>query len=129
MRRTFLDEQIAGYEKQLQEAEAKRADFRSRYVDILPSEGSSCDASLDEARDCGAPVWKGQLGGRSKSRHDRLTQELAVTPATIVTETDAGTLGRLAAATPPYSRRKSRLRELQTTSDGPASGRNPAEAS
>src|SRR6185437_3243541 len=32
----FLREQIANYEAQLSEAEKRRADFRTRYFDILP---------------------------------------------------------------------------------------------
>ncbi len=37
----FLREQIANYEAQLSEAEKRRADFRTRYFDILPGEGNA----------------------------------------------------------------------------------------
>ncbi|MDE2577119.1 MAG: hypothetical protein KGL55_17585, partial [Rhodospirillales bacterium] len=33
----FLQQQIAGYERQLRDAEKKRADFRAKYVDLLPA--------------------------------------------------------------------------------------------
>ncbi len=107
---TFLDDQIAGYERQLQAAEAKRADFRARYVDILPSEGSGT-TRLDEARDAVRRL-EGQLAD-ARARHDRLTQELTVTPATIVTETDPGSAG--AGGNAAVAAAQARLRELQTT--------------
>ena len=111
--RTFLDDQIAGYEKQLQEAEAKRAAFRAQYVDILPAEGTG-SSKLDAARDAVRRL-EGQLAD-AQSRHDRLTQELTVTPATIVTEIDPGTTG-IAGATgnPAVAAAEARLREMQTT--------------
>ncbi len=46
----FLHEQIAIYETQLSEAERRRADFRTRYFDILPGEGHS-PSRLDVARE------------------------------------------------------------------------------
>ncbi|MFZ2006005.1 MAG: XrtA system polysaccharide chain length determinant [Stellaceae bacterium] len=46
----FLREQIAIYETQLSEAERRRADFRTRYFDILPGEGHS-PSRLDVARE------------------------------------------------------------------------------
>jgi polysaccharide chain length determinant protein (PEP-CTERM system associated) len=46
----FLREQIAIYETQLSEAERRRADFRTRYFDILPGEGHS-PSRLDIARE------------------------------------------------------------------------------
>lgn len=111
--RTFLDDQIAGYERQLQEAEAKRAEFRARYVDILPAEGSST-TKLDEARNAMRRL-QGQLAD-AQSRHNRLTQELAVIPAVIVTETDPGTVGSAAGGSnPAVFAAELRLRELLTT--------------
>ena len=35
--RRFLEHQIASYEQQLRAAEKRRADFRARYIDILPN--------------------------------------------------------------------------------------------
>ncbi len=109
--RTFLDDQIAGYEKQLQAAEAKRAEFRAQYVDILPSEGSGA-TKLDGARDAVRRL-EGQLAD-ARARHDRLTQELAITPATIVTETDPGGAAGVAGQS-ALAAAQARLRELQAT--------------
>ena len=119
--RGFLDDQIAGYEKQLQEAEAKRAEFRGRYVDILPSEGSST-TKLDSAREAVRHL-EGQLAD-ARSRHDRLTQEISVTPPTIVTETDPG--GAAGAGASAIAAAQARLRELQDDADGPEPRRHPA---
>ncbi len=38
--RTFVNQQIAAYETQLREAERRRAEFRSRNVDLLPVDGT-----------------------------------------------------------------------------------------
>lgn len=46
----FLKEQIATYEGQLSDAEKRRADFRSRFFDILPGEGNA-PSRLQVARD------------------------------------------------------------------------------
>ena len=35
--RRFLEHQISSYEQQLRAAEKRRADFRAKYVDILPA--------------------------------------------------------------------------------------------
>ena len=43
--RVFLQQQIASYERQLREAEARRAEFRVKYVDLLPSDGTGAVAS------------------------------------------------------------------------------------
>ncbi len=40
---TFLDQQLQARQKQLQEAEAKRADFQNRYLGSLPGTGSIAD--------------------------------------------------------------------------------------
>lgn len=40
---TFLDQQLAQRQKQLQDAEAKRADFQNRYLGSLPGTGSVSD--------------------------------------------------------------------------------------
>lgn len=110
--RTFLDDQIAGYEKQLQEAETKRAQFRARYVDILPAEGTST-TKLDSAREAVRRL-EGQLAD-ARARHDRLTQELTVTPATIVTETDPGMSAGGPGGISGLAAAQAHLRELQTT--------------
>lgn len=46
----FLNEQISSYENQLRAAEQRRADFRRKYLDILPLESNGGISRLDSAR-------------------------------------------------------------------------------
>jgi polysaccharide chain length determinant protein (PEP-CTERM system associated) len=85
--RQFMATQIAGYETKLREAESKRAEFRAKYIDLLPSEGGG-GSKLDAAR-AAVRSLEGQFADAT-ARRARLAQELAVTPPTIVTETDPG---------------------------------------
>jgi polysaccharide chain length determinant protein (PEP-CTERM system associated) len=85
--RQFMSTQIAGYEGKLREAESKRAEFRSKYIDLLPLDGGG-SSRLDTARAVVRSL-EGQLADAA-ARRGRLAQELAVTPQTIVTETDPG---------------------------------------
>ena len=48
--RTFLNAQIANYEIQLRQAEQRRAEFNTRYVDILPSVALGGSTRLETAR-------------------------------------------------------------------------------
>ena len=48
--RRFLENQIASYQQQLRAAEKRRADFRARYVDILPNAGQPGVPALEAAR-------------------------------------------------------------------------------
>ena len=86
----FFQQQINQYEAQLRDAERKRAEFRTRYIDILPAQDSGVsrfEASQQNVR---------QLGGQLKdalARRETLNKELATTPAQIVTETDPGSGG------------------------------------
>ncbi len=113
----FLAQQIAGYEAKLREAEAKRAEFRAKYIDLLPGDGGV--TRLDAARE-NARALQGQLADAT-GRRDRLMQELATTPPTLVVETDAAVApgapggGDLAAA-------QRHLQELLAT----ATDQNPA---
>jgi polysaccharide chain length determinant protein (PEP-CTERM system associated) len=47
---SFLDQQIADYEKRLRDAEARLADFKQRYAGILPGESGGYYARLGTAR-------------------------------------------------------------------------------
>jgi polysaccharide chain length determinant protein (PEP-CTERM system associated) len=85
--RLFLAQQINGYETKLREAETKRAEFRAKYIDLLPGDGGI--SRLDAARSA-ARALEGQLADAT-GRRDRLVQELATTPPTLVVETDPGT--------------------------------------
>lgn len=48
--RSFVSQQIASYEVQLRQAESRRADFRARYLDILPSDALGGASRLEAAR-------------------------------------------------------------------------------
>ncbi len=97
--RVFLQQQINSYEQQLREAERKRAEFKTKYVDLLPSDASGT-TKLEEAQQEERSL-KGQLTDTIAKR-GRLEEELAATPQMIVTETDpaiaAAGDGQLAAA-------------------------------
>ena len=83
----FLDKTIAEDERRLQDAERRRADFRAKYVDVLPAAdggASRLEAAQGQVRDL-----TGQLQD-AVARRETLTRELAGTPQQIVTETDGG---------------------------------------
>ncbi|WP_043343396.1 XrtA system polysaccharide chain length determinant [Belnapia moabensis] len=83
--RTFIAQQIATYEAQLREAEQRRADFRARYVDLLPSDGGI--SRLEQARSK-LQLLRGELQDATM-RRTALRQQLETTPQTI-TETVIG---------------------------------------
>ena len=89
----FLAAQIALYERQLQEAERKRAEFRAKYVDILPAGDGG--ASRLEAQQGNVRALQGQLLD-AIARREALARELSTTQQLIVTEMDgAGGPSRL----------------------------------
>jgi len=81
----FLSAQISVYERQLQEAERKRADFRAKYVDLLP-QGDGTASRLD-AQQGSIRGLQGSLQD-AVAKRETLTRELNTTPQMIVTETD-----------------------------------------
>ena len=92
----FLDAQIANYEQQLQAVEHRRADFRSKYVDLLPGpDGGS--SRLQDARSAVVQL-EGQLED-AQAKRDMLNKELATTPALLATEALGGPGGNAALAT------------------------------
>ena len=105
----FFDDQIATYERQLKEAETKRADFRSKYVDILPAGDSG--VSRMEGAQSSVRSLEGQLQD-ALSRRATLVKELATTPQSIITETDPGG-GAGAAGGGRLREEQRRLQELQ----------------
>lgn len=82
----FLQQQIASYEQQLRAAERKRADFRAKYVDLLPM-GDTGASRLDQAQQALRQL-QGQLADQIAKR-DLLNRELTNTPALLVTEIEA----------------------------------------
>jgi polysaccharide chain length determinant protein (PEP-CTERM system associated) len=86
--RAFLQQQIASYEQQLRDAEKRRADFRSKYVDLLPNDANGI-SGLEQARTAVRQL-QGELQDATASR-DMMNQALQSTPPMIVT--DPGTAG------------------------------------
>jgi len=100
----FLDSQIDSYEKQLRAAETRRADFRRKYVDLLP--GDNGVNRLEQARE-DVRSLTGQLED-ARVRRALMARELASTPQVLSTEGGGpgDTGGALRAA-------ENRLRQLQ----------------
>jgi polysaccharide chain length determinant protein (PEP-CTERM system associated) len=88
--RRFLERQIQSYEQQLRAAEKRRADFRSRYLEVLPSTDNPNVPALEGAR-ASAQQAEGRLQDALSSR-DTLKQEVDKTPAMLVTDS-AGIVG------------------------------------
>ncbi|HXT81163.1 MAG TPA: XrtA system polysaccharide chain length determinant [Acetobacteraceae bacterium] len=88
--RRFLERQIQSYEQQLRAAEKRRADFRARYIDVLPNDASPNVPALEGARQQAA-LLDGRLQDALISR-DALKQEVENTPAMLVVESGAGAL-------------------------------------
>ena len=74
----FLSQQIASYEQQLRAAEQRRAAFRAKYVDLLPSIEYGGASRLDSARGA-VSALQGQLADALAQR-ETLKKELAATP-------------------------------------------------
>lgn len=85
----FFSEQLDLYERQLKDAERKRADFRSKYIDLLP-QGDGI--SRLETAQSSVRELKGQLLD-AQAKRDNLNKELATTPQLVVTEPEGGGTG------------------------------------
>jgi polysaccharide chain length determinant protein (PEP-CTERM system associated) len=83
--RHFLEHQIASYEQQLRAAEKRRADFRARYIDILPNAANPGVPALEAARD-NVTTLDGKLQDMVMER-DALKDEVDKTPPMLVAET------------------------------------------
>lgn len=82
--RRFLERQIQSYEQQLRAAEKRRADFRARYIEILPADNNPNVPALENARIQAASL-EGKLQDALISR-DALKQEVENTPPMLVVE-------------------------------------------
>jgi polysaccharide chain length determinant protein (PEP-CTERM system associated) len=74
--RTFIGQQLAAYETQLREAEQRRAEFRARYVDLLPGDGNV--SGLEQARSR-LQQLRGELQD-AMQRREILRQQIESTP-------------------------------------------------
>lgn len=88
--RRFLNTQIASYEEQLRTAERRRAEFRTRYLAILPRDDGQGGIGMTRLEQVESEVvsLRGQLQDATNKR-DGLKQELAKASATIATDTPA----------------------------------------
>lgn len=82
--RRFLERQIQSYEQQLRAAEKRRADFRGRYMEILPADNNPNVPALEGARGQ-AQQLEGKLQDAVISR-DAMKQEVENTPPMLVVE-------------------------------------------
>lgn len=74
--RSFLDQQIAVYEKKIQESDKRKADFRAAHLDVFFG-----GSDIDEAR--GDIVKAQQQVDEVAARRNSLRAQLAATPATL----------------------------------------------
>lgn len=81
----FLESQINLYERQLREAERRRAEFHAKYLDVLPQDGG---LSRLEGANGAVKALQGQLVDATGARAN-LTKELAATPPMLVVEPEA----------------------------------------
>jgi polysaccharide chain length determinant protein (PEP-CTERM system associated) len=86
---TFINEQIREYEKQLEQAERRLADFKAQNLGFLPGD-NNYSAKLETARNDVAKT-QGELSEARKSR-DELRKQLADVPKTVET-VNIGSLG------------------------------------
>ena len=115
--RVFLQQQIALYERQLRESEARLAAFRTKYVDLLPS-----DAGISRLESARAQVEA--LEGQVKdvlTRRDMMRRELSTIPAVLTLEPDSppvvlpspSPVAAPPAGNPALAQAEARLAELQ----------------
>ena len=97
--RRFLERQIQSYEQQLRAAEKRRADFRARYIEILPADNNPNVPALEGARNQ-ALALEGRLQDAMISR-DALKQEVENTPPLLVVESGGPNGCRRAVARSP----------------------------
>jgi polysaccharide chain length determinant protein (PEP-CTERM system associated) len=108
--RAFVMRQLAGYESQLREAERRRAEFQSRYVDLLPNDAFGGGTRLQAGRQRLTQLV-GELED-ARLRRDLVRQQLellppSLSPAEAQAVTGGGGDSRLAQA-------ERNLRELRT---------------
>lgn len=85
----FFQEQIGQYERQLRDAERRRAEFRTKYIELLPGDGGT--SRLEQAQGTVRSL-QGQLID-ALAKRETLSKELASTPQLVVTETEGGGVG------------------------------------
>ena len=85
--RRFLEQQISSYEQQLRAAEKRRADFRAKYIDILPADLNPDKPYTSPQRRRAAPSGTSMASCRTRSSSaTRCSQEVDNTPPMLVVE-------------------------------------------
>jgi polysaccharide chain length determinant protein (PEP-CTERM system associated) len=107
---SFVQAQIDNYERQLRDAERKKAEFRAKYVDLLPSDGGG--VSRLEAAQASVRQLQGAIED-TQARKTVLEKQLAITPQMVVTETDPGTPAGGAVSNPRIAEAQRTLDELR----------------
>src|SRR5438874_6351905 len=105
----FLNQQIASYEVQLRAAEQRRADFRRKYLDILPLESNGGVSRLDNAR-IAVRDLEAQLKD-ALARREALQEEARITPQLLERGTSTG--GSLRASQDQLTAAEAKLAELR----------------
>jgi polysaccharide chain length determinant protein (PEP-CTERM system associated) len=90
--RRFLERQIQSYEQQLRAADKRRADFRVRYMELLPNDMNPNMSALEGAR-AQVTALSGKLQD-AVSQRDALRQEVENTPPMLVAEAGRTANGR-----------------------------------
>ena len=100
----FIESQISFYERQLRDSERRRAEFRARYTDLLPSDGgtSRLQGAVEAVRSLSGQIADAQ------ARRVSLAKELAGTPPLLVSESTGGGGG-----SPRLEAEEQKLRELR----------------
>ena len=96
--RRFLERQIQSYEQQLRAAEKRRADFRGRYIEILPADDNPNVPALEGAR-LAVLGLEGKLQDALAAR-DALKQEVNNTPPMLVVESGGSLAGGISNSQP-----------------------------
>ncbi len=85
--RNFINQQLQAYENQLREAEQRRAEFRSRFLDLLP-QGDSGLSRLEQSRTRLAGL-RGELEDQNV-RRELVRRQFEATPAVLAPDTFVG---------------------------------------
>jgi len=104
--RSFVNEQIASYEVQLREAERRRADFRTRYLELLPSDQLGGLSRMQASRSRLAEL-RGDLEDVNL-RREVLRRQLEAMPTTATVASGGGGGGN-----PRVAEAERELRELR----------------
>ena len=115
--RQFLEQQITQYEQKLRLAETKRAEFRAKYLDVLPSDATGV-SRLEAARTNIAQLEEHLKD--ATQRNGMLKQQLDTTPEMLTSEQEPGSAVTTGGGTPgggagaaAVAAAEAKLRELQ----------------